>query len=150
MPDCLTLGITALWVSLWKHGCFIFCGAVVIVYKICTDLFLLLGWFGGEEGEYSHRTGLVKCRAQIPSIGHHTWSHILSFPFLSFPFLSFPFLSFPFLSFPFLSFPFLSFPFLSFPFLSFPFLSFPLLSFPFQFSTYYLWFQRQLVTCFLP
>ncbi len=51
--------------------------------------------------------GWVKCRSQIPSMGHHTWPHVLSFPFLSFPFLSFPFLSFPFLSFPFLSFPFL-------------------------------------------
>ncbi len=25
--------------------------------------------------------GWVKCRAQIPSMGHHTWPHVLSFPF---------------------------------------------------------------------
>lgn len=47
MRAFLTLGITALRVSLWKRECFIFCGALVILYEICIDLFLLLGWVGG-------------------------------------------------------------------------------------------------------
>ncbi len=32
--------------------------------------------------------GWVKCRAQIQTMGHHTWLHATSFHFLYFPFLS--------------------------------------------------------------
>ncbi len=30
-----------------------------------------------------HVLGWVKCRAQIPSMGHHTWPRVLSFPYVA-------------------------------------------------------------------
>lgn len=58
--------------TLWKRGCFIFCGAVVILYEICTDLFLLLGLFeGGGGGRKVYIAIELMVRQNLIKKSHH-------------------------------------------------------------------------------